>query len=62
MKRTALDALIELNEKNLAKWIERLKNNQTDDFLTAEEIQITINDLESSISYDKKLRDILRNN
>jgi hypothetical protein len=62
MKRTALDALIELNEKNLAKWIARLENNQTDDFWTVEEIQKTIDDLESSISYDKKRRDILRNN
>ena len=62
MKRTALDAHIELNEKNLAKWVERLENNQTDDFWTVEEIQKTIKDLESSISYDKKRRDILRNN
>ncbi len=59
-KRTALDALIEQDETNLAYWIERLENNKQDKFWTLERMQETIDSLKFSLHYARKHRDEFR--
>jgi hypothetical protein len=59
-KRTALDALIEQDEKSLAYWIERLENNKQDKFWTTERMQKTIDSLKFSLKYSKKHREEFR--
>jgi hypothetical protein len=54
MKRTALDAIIEEEEKQLAYWKQRKSDME---FWTPERVQETIDRLESSIHYSKKHRD-----
>ena len=59
MKRTALDALIEQDEKNLAYWIER-KAKVEAEYWTPERMQETIDRLELSLHYSRKHRDEFR--
>jgi len=59
-KRTALDALIEQDEKNLAYWIER-KEKAEAEYWTPERMQETIDRLELSLHYSRKHRDEFRN-
>jgi len=59
MKRTALDALIEQDEKNLAYWTER-KAKVEAEYWTPERMQETIDRLELSLHYSRKHRDEFR--
>jgi len=56
MKRTALDAIIEDEEKQLAYWLVR-KAKAEAEYWTPERMQETIDRLKSSIHYNKKHRD-----
>lgn len=57
--KTALDAMIEQDEKQLAYWIER-KAKAEAEYWTPERMQETIDRLELSLHYSKKHRDEFR--
>ena len=58
--KTALDAIIEQEEKQLAYWKGQLHTRKGDEFFTVERMQETIDSLEFSLHYSRKHRDEFR--
>ncbi len=56
-KRTALDALISEEEKQLAYWKVEVNTRKGDKYFTVERMESIIKRLTSSIEFSKKCRD-----